>query len=349
MKPVYIIAECGQNHNGEFGLAQELIDMCVLPMYYAGQEFLGVQAIKFCKRDMQEEMTQEMADRPYDSPHAFGSTYGEHRAKLELSYEEHAALYNHAKYHGLDFIDTVCSPLAVEKLLKVCSPDKLKIASRDVTNIPLLKAVGETGIPVIISNGMADNVTLQRALEYLPQNKTVLYCVSEYPAGYESVKIANFLDLMSTIDGGDDNIIIGFSDHTSGVLAGAILASYGAEVIEKHITLDEDVQKRLKGTDQAGSIDRAGLYRYVRDIRNVGKMLSTDEPKNENKIKTRTKLMRSACSSGWIHYGDVLTENHLCMLSPGDGMTWDEAFSVIGKKSKGEIPPMTKLEKEWFA
>lgn len=346
MKPVYIIAECGQNHNGQFKLAQQLVDMCVLPMYYAGQEFKGVQAVKFCKRDMNEEMTKEMADREYQSPHAFGRTYGLHRSMLELSYEEHSALYNHAKYHGLDFIDTVCSPKAVEGILNLFSPDKLKIASRDVTNIPLLKAVGATGIPVIISNGMADNQTLERALEYLPQKKTVLYCVSEYPAGYESVKIANFLDLMGTIDGGSDNITIGFSDHTSGTLAGSILVAYGAEVVEKHITLDEDTVKRLKGTDQAGSIDRHGLYRYVRDIRNAEKMLSIEEPVNPKKAETRIKLMRSLCSVRAIKKGEVFKEDMFVMLSPGDGMTWDEGQKIIGRKASRDIEEKVQIRED---
>lgn len=113
-----------------------------------------MNAVKLTKRDLKEELSASQMNRIYDSPHSFGRTYGEHREALELSDEEHFEVYRHAKEKGLEFVETLCATGCLS-LLKLFTPDRLKVASRDLTNLPLLAAMAETRIPIVLSTGMA--------------------------------------------------------------------------------------------------------------------------------------------------------------------------------------------------
>jgi sialic acid synthase SpsE len=148
----YIIAEAGQNHNGDLETAKKLIDVAAMPIFdfFSGETLPGVDAVKFTKRDLTEELTEEAGKQPYVSPHSFGATYMEHRQALELSVEEHAILAQYAHGKGLDFIETLCSAGCIKMLEKV-EVEAIKIASRDITNIPLLEAIGRLSNKVIVS------------------------------------------------------------------------------------------------------------------------------------------------------------------------------------------------------
>lgn len=145
MDNVYVIGEIGQNHNGSVDIAKLIVDLVARPVHEDcfNLDFKPMDAVKMTKRDLSEELTTSQMNRIYDSPNSFGHTYGEHRAALELSNEEHLEVYRHAKSKGLDFVETLCS-LGCMSLLKLFMPDKLKVASRDLTNLPLLAAMAET-------------------------------------------------------------------------------------------------------------------------------------------------------------------------------------------------------------
>ena len=135
MKSTYIIGEIGQNHNGSVDIAKLIVDLVSRPVREEvfNLELRPMDAVKMTKRDLNEELTDSQMNRPYDSPHSFGRTYGEHRAYLELTDEEHFEVYKHAKSLGLDFVETLCSKGCMS-LLKLFTPDRLKVASRDLTN-----------------------------------------------------------------------------------------------------------------------------------------------------------------------------------------------------------------------
>lgn len=135
----YIIAEIGQNHNGSVDIAKLIIDLITRPIVEEtfGLQLEPINAVKLQKRDLNEELTISEMNKPYDNPNSFGRTYGEHRKYLELSDEEHFELYKYTKSKKLDFIETICSPGALS-ILKYFYPDFLKVASRDVSNQPLL-------------------------------------------------------------------------------------------------------------------------------------------------------------------------------------------------------------------
>src|SRR5690606_330337 len=164
MKGTYVIGEIGQNHNGSVDIAKLLVDVVSRPVYdkLFGTELPVMNAVKLTKRDLNQELSKSQMERPYDNPNSFGKTYGEHREFLELSDEEHFEVYKYAKSKGLDFVETLCATGCLS-MLKLFTPDKLKVASRDLTNLPLLEALAETKIPIIVSTGMAGKKELDEA------------------------------------------------------------------------------------------------------------------------------------------------------------------------------------------
>ena len=189
----YIIGEIGQNHNGSVDIAKMLIDVVSRPIIdkLFDKELKSMDAVKLTKRDLSQELSDSQMNKPYLTQNSFGKTYGEHRKFLELSNEQHHELFNYSKQKGFDFIETLCS-IGCLSLLKVFTPDKLKVASRDLTNIPLLSALSETKIPIIISTGMAGRKELDVAVDLISKYHTkisILHCVSQYPTEYQNVNL----------------------------------------------------------------------------------------------------------------------------------------------------------------
>jgi len=325
----YIIGEIGQNHNGSVDLAKLLIEISARPIQenLFGIELKPMDAVKLTKRDLKQELSASQMNASYDSPHSFGKTYGEHRAFLELSDEEHYQLYLHAKEHHLDFVETLCA-VGCLSILKLFTPDKLKVASRDLTNLPLLSALAETKIPIILSTGMAGKKELDDALAIISrfhQNISILHCVSQYPTQPKNVNLNTITYLLKNYS----NYIIGYSDHTIGISTPVAAVAMGAKIIEKHITLD----RKMKGTDQAGSLGIDGISRMIRDIRVMEMSLGREEIYIEPSVNSaKIKLERSIATNKELPAGHILTEQDLHLLSPGDGFKWSEKNLIIGKE-----------------
>lgn len=325
----YLIGEIGQNHNGSVDIAKVIIDLISRPIHdkVFGNELRGMDAVKLTKRDLTQELSKSQMDRVYDSPNSFGHTYGEHRSFLELSNEGHFEVYKHAKEKGLDFVETLCA-VGCLSMLKLFTPDKLKVASRDLTNLPLLAALAETKIPMIISTGMAGKTELDEALEVITKfhsDVSILHCVSQYPTEPKNVNLRTIDYLKKNYS----QYKIGYSDHTIGISTPIAAVSRGAEIIEKHITLD----RRMKGTDQAGSLGPDGVHRMIRDIRILDMSLGVEDMFIVDDTKSaKDKLERSIATNKNLEGGDVITIEDIHLLSPGDGFKWSEKDQVIGKK-----------------
>jgi sialic acid synthase len=330
----YIIGEIGQNHNGSVDLAKLLVEVSARPVQedLFGLQLKPMDAIKLTKRDLNHELSASQMAAPYNSPHSFGKTYGEHRAFLELNDEQHYKVYKHAKQFGLDFVETLCA-VGCLSILKLFTPDKLKVASRDLTNLPLIYALAETKIPIILSTGMAGKKELDDALEVISkyhENISILHCVSQYPTRPENVNLKTITYLQKNYS----KYVIGYSDHTIGISAPVAAVAMGAEIIEKHITLD----RKMKGTDQAGSLGIDGISRMVRDIRVMEMSLGKEEIYIEPSVQTaKVKLERSIATNKELPAGHILTEQDIHLLSPGDGFKWSERANVIGKMIKENI------------
>lgn len=331
----YIIGEIGQNHNGSVDIAKLIVELVARPVHedVFNLDLKPMNAVKMTRRDLDEELTPTQMTRPYVNNNSFGATYGEHRAFLELDDDAHFEVYKYAKEKGLDFVETLCAKKCLS-MLKLFTPDYLKVASRDLTNLPLLAAMAETKIPIILSTGMAGKKELDDALDVITRyhsDISILHCVSQYPTHPDNLNL-NTINYLKKHYG---QYHIGFSDHTIGISAPPIAVGMGAEIIEKHITID----RHMKGTDQPGSLGPDGVNRMVRDIRMVERWLGTEDLYIDKSVAAaKEKLERSIATNKILHVGDVITENDLHMLSPGDGYKWAQKDEVIGKTVTVEIP-----------
>jgi len=331
--PTYIVAEIGQNHNGDLRNAKKMIDMAAR---------CGASAVKFQKRDMESELSTEAYNRPYDNPNSFGKTYGEHRAFLEFDEEQHLELKEYADAVGITYFCTPCDIPSLELLERIGTPF-YKVASRDLTNLPLLKALGKVGKPVILSTGMAGLKEIDNALEALDMelsNVIIMQCTSQYPCSLENVNLKAIDTIKQRY-----NCVTGLSDHTSGVIVASAATLMGASIIEKHITLD----RTMKGTDQPGSLEESGLFKLLDYIRAIelakGDGIKEINPATE---KSREKLERSITSAINIPAGTVLTEEMITLKSPGTGLKWVEKDKLIGKKAVHSIEKDSTLKENDF-
>ncbi len=339
----YIVAELGQNHNGSLDLARSLVDIAAMPIVdeWGDRTLKGVDAVKLCKRDLRFEADAATMSAEYVGRHSFGPTYGAHRRALELTGKQHGIICDYAHDKGLEFVDTLCAPSCIDDVFRYCTPDRLKVASRDLTNHPLLRALADTGLPLILSTGMHGLNEIDAAMEVIGhRNVAILHCLSEYPARYENLNLETVRWLRDTFL----DLEIGYSDHTIGIVAPVAAVALGAEIIEKHITLS----RRLPGSDHAGSLEADGLWRMVRDIRNLemamGKYGISTSPASE---AARAKLERSiATHDFWIRRGERITAGNTTLLSPGTGVTWLDRQRVFGKLARRDIPPHTIIRPE---
>ena len=176
---------------------------------------------------------------------------------MELNDEQHFELYKYAKSKDLDFVETLCA-IGCLSMIELFEPDYLKVASRDLTNLPLLNAMAETRIPMILSTGMGGEKEIDEALEIITKHHesvSILHCLSQYPTEYKNINLKSITYLQNRYSG----FKIGYSDHSIGISIPIAAVAMGATIIEKHITLD----RSMKGTDQAGSLAPDGMFRMV--------------------------------------------------------------------------------------
>jgi len=329
-----IIGEIGQNHNGSTDIAKLIIDLAgrAIEEDLFGLKLKPMDAVKLTKRDLNHELSKSQMDAPYNSPHSFGKTYGEHREVLELTDEEHYEVYKYAKEKGLLFVETLCAPSCLS-ILKHFSPDYLKVASRDLTNLVLLEALAETKIPIILSTGMAGEKELNQALTVITKYHSeisILHCVSQYPTEPQNVN----LNTIKYLKANYPQYNIGYSDHTIGIAAPLAAVAMGATIIEKHVTID----RRMKGTDQAGSLGPDGVNRMVRDIRLFEMSQGVEDIFIDPSVeKARVKLERSIATTRRIERGQTINKEDLHLLSPGDGYKWSDLDLVVGKVANIDI------------
>ena len=247
----YVIAEVGHNHGGS-------VETCKR-MFKAAKD-AGANAVKLQKRDNKTLYSEEFYNSPYNSENAYGATYGEHREALEFNFEQYQELQGYALSIGITFFATAFDIPSADFLRELGVP-AIKIASGDLRNQPLLDHVAKLGISVILSTGGAPGTNhvanALMSLDGVP--RAVLQCTSGYPAKYEELN----LNVISAYRGQFPAFVVGFSDHTSGISMAPVAYALGARIIEKHFTLD----RTLKGTDQAFSLEPVGLRKMVRDLR----------------------------------------------------------------------------------
>lgn len=321
--PCFIIAEIGHNHQGNLKVALDMIKTAA---------DCGVDAVKFQKRDNKVLYTKSLYNMPYDNEDSFGVTYGEHREFLEFNWDEYAALKECAKKHGVEFMCTAFDFESVDFLEKL-GINSYKLASGDVTNIPLLKYIATLKKPVFLSTGASTLEEIRLAYETISKYHNqicLLHTVCCYPCEYSELN----LSFIQTLKKEFPDAIIGYSGHDNGILASVIACMLGARVIEKHFTINHS----WKGTDHKFSLEPEGLRKQVRDLRRLDVMLG-DGKKGilKSELKAKVKMGKSLYTKSALPAGHILTEDDICIKSPAEGLEPYHLSKIIGKRLKIDL------------
>ncbi len=327
-KHTIIIAEAGVNHNGSIEMAKQLVDKAV----EAGVDYIKFQTFKasklVTKTAKQAEYQQKNIGKEGDSQYQM-------LKKLELSPEEHDILIDYCHQLGIKFFSTAFDFDSIDYLHSL-NLGLWKIPSGEVTNYPFLKRIAAYNEPTILSTGMCDMENVRAAVEALykngltKENLILLHCNTEYPTPFEDVNL-KAMDALRKEFG----VEVGYSDHTKGIEVPIAAVALGATVIEKHFTLD----RNLEGPDHKASLEPDELKSMVSAIRNIEKAVGGDGTKHvsESEKKNIAIARKSIVAACDIKAGEVFTEQNLTVKRPGNGispMRWEE---VIGLKAKRDF------------
>lgn len=316
---VFIIAEAGVNHNGDYDTACRLID--------AAKE-AGADCIKFQTFKSENLVSRSAGKAEYQKRNTDDSSQLEMLKKLELSFEQFRKLKKYCKETGICFLSTPFDFDSIEFLDSLDMPF-WKIPSGEVTNLPYLIALARTGKPVIMSTGMCDMAEIKAAIDLLRDNGTkvikLLHCNTEYPTPFEDVNLYAMQTLRDEF-----GLEVGYSDHTKGIEVPIAAVALGAEVIEKHFTLD----RNMEGPDHKASLEPAELKEMVLSIRHIEQALGTgDKMPSPSERKNIEVARKSIVASKKIKAGEILTELNVTIKRPGTGISPMRWFEVLGTKA----------------
>ncbi len=320
----FIIAEAGVNHNGDIDLAKKLIDKAA---------WAGVDAVKF-QSFKAEKLVSKTAKKAKYQKETTGSTETQYDMikRLELDYDKHQELIDYSQKKDIMFMS---SPFDLDSidLLNKLGMNIWKVPSGEITNLPYLKKIGELNKKAIISTGMANLSEIEDALRVLTEagteDITVLHCNTEYPTPIEDVN----LKAMNTIKDAF-KVKVGYSDHSLGIEVPIAAVAMGAEVIEKHFTID----KSMKGPDHRASLDPNELKTMVKAIRNIEEALGDGIKKpSKSEMKNKAIARKSIVAAKNIKRGEIFNQENLAIKRPGSGITPMRLEEVIGKRSKRDF------------
>lgn len=321
----YVIAEVGHNHQGSLDKAREL---------FREAKLAGAHAVKLQKRNNRGLYTAQAYNKPYDNENSFGETYGEHREFLEFGLKEYQELQAYAAELDIDFFATAFDIESANFLSDLNVP-AYKIASGDLRSTPLLKHVASFGKPMIISTGGASLDQIQHAYDtIMPINKQlcILQCTAEYPALFDELDLGVITNFRKQFA----DAVIGFSGHDNGIAMAVVAFVLGARVVEKHFTLN----RAMKGTDHAFSLEPIGLRKMVRDLERTSAAIGDGVKKiYESEKAPILKMGKSLVVTRDLSIGHVLGPDDIVMKSPGGGIAPYELDNVLGRVT---LQPMQK-------
>jgi len=322
--PTFIIAEVGVNHNGDINTAKKLIDAAV----YAGADAVKFQTFK------SENLVTEYADMAEYQKNNTGREYTQFNMlkRLELSFPDFMELKEYCKINDIIFLSTPFDCESADFLNKI-GIDAFKISSGDLTNIPFLEHIAKYNKPIILSCGMANLSDIEDAVFAIKQHNNdkiiLLHCTSNYPADTDDVNLLAIDTIRSAF-----KVITGYSDHTQGITIPLIATARRAAVIEKHLTLDKD----MEGPDHSASLEPFEFKFMVEKIREIERALGDGiKMCRESEIDTMKAARKSIVASRNIKAGEVITFNDLCFKRPGTGIMPKFYKEIIGKKARKDI------------
>ena len=313
---VYIIAEAGVNHNGSFELACKLVDAA---------KASGVDCIKFQTFKSKNLVSRNAQKADYQKTTTGDGSQVDMLKKLELSYDEFVALKEYCDKVGITFLSTPFDFESIDFLNSIDMPF-WKIPSGEVTNLPYLLALAKTEKPVVMSTGMCEMDEIEAAIKVLRENGAtdikLLHCNTEYPTPFEDVNLRAMQTIRDAF-----GLEVGYSDHTKGIEVSVAAVALGATVIEKHFTLD----RNMEGPDHKASLEPDELAAMVSSIRHIEQALGNGEKTPSPSEKKNLVIARkSIVAKKTIKAGEELTEENITVKRPGNGISPMRWFDVIG-------------------
>jgi N-acetylneuraminate synthase/sialic acid synthase len=329
-QPCFVLAEGGVNHNGDPGLAEDLVRIAAE---------CHADAVKFQKRTLHELLTRAAIEKPYVNANSLGATYGEHRLKLELSEEVWSRLRDLAAQLGLEFLGSAWDRGSADMLEALDTP-AIKTPSAVLTDLDLLEYIARRQRPMIVSTGMSSLEEVDQAVERIVRHTDrliLLQCTSAYPSEFVDINL-RVMDTYRQRYG----VLVGYSGHERGIAVSAAAATLGACIVERHFTRD----RTLPGPDHAASLEPIGLAKLVRDIRHIEIALgSFDKRIAASEVPVRMRLAKSVVAARDIPAGAVVRADMLTAKGPGDGIPANHLAHLVGRVAAVAVAADTLLPK----
>jgi N-acetylneuraminate synthase/N,N'-diacetyllegionaminate synthase len=326
--PCYIIAEIGVNHDGDLDIAHEMID--------AAKE-CGADAVKFQTFRTEANILADAPKADYQQRQTGEGSQFDMVRKLELGFDDFTALKQHCDSAGIEFLTTAFDPEALDFVLSL-SPVCLKWPSGEITNLTLLRQAAASGLPILLSTGMASLAEIDRAVSELRGSCdfAVLQCVSDYPAALEDQNLRVLPAFASAFA-----CPVGFSDHTLGSAAAIAARALGMAVLEKHFTLDA----ARPGPDHAASMEPAEFKAMVAVLRALETGLGDGIKRPvAAELSTRNVARKSLVFAGDLAAGHVLMPGDLLAKRPGDGLGPEHIDMVMGRVLLRDVAADQRVE-----
>lgn len=334
--PVFIIAEAGVNHNGRLDLALKLVDAAA---------DAGADAVKFQTFRAEQVVIPEVETAGYQKKNT-GKTESQFAMlkQLELKEEYYPELIKYAKKKNIIFLSTPHGGFESVDFLNSLKTPALKFGSGDLNNLPLLQYAAKLKKPMIISTGMSTLQEIKEAVNAIGKTGNnqiiILHCVSNYPAQFSEINLRILPFFMRKF-----KFPIGYSDHTLGGEASLAAVSLGANVIEKHITID----KNLSGPDHVCSLNPTEFKQLVSGIRNIEKGLGRAEKKlTQSEIKISKVAKKSVVAVKDIKKGEVFNSENIGIKRPGTGLPPKYYFSILSKICLSNVKADTLISKKHY-
>jgi len=326
---VIIIAEAGVNHNGDYDNAKKLIQAAS----NAGADYVKFQTFK---ADKLVSKDAKKADYQIANSRQDGDSQYEMLKKLEMTETWHYELIKYANECGIKFLSTGFDEQSID-FLDSLNIDLFKVPSGEITNKPYLEHIAKKGKPIIISTGMSTIEEIGEAIYILNENNmskediTILHCNTEYPTPMKDVNLLAMNSIKKQF-----GIKVGYSDHTMGIEVPIAAVAMGAKVIEKHFTLD----KNMEGPDHKASLDPDELKAMVNAIRNIEIAITGSGKKEVSQSEMKNILIarKSIHLNNFVSAGNSIQANDLIMKRPGTGISPMKIDLIIGKKAAKDLP-----------
>ena len=321
MKHTFIIAEAGVNHNGKLDLALKLCDSA---------KKSGVDAIKFqtWKTENSVTMTTNLASYQESNISNGKISQFEMLKKLELRYNDFVTIKDYCEKIGIIFLSTPDDSESLVFLTKL-DINFIKVGSGEVNNTPFLREIGSTKMPVVLSTGMSNLGEVERAYNTLIEAGTpkisLLHCTSNYPCPMDEVNLTAMITLRDAF-----KCEVGYSDHTEGIEISIAAVALGAEIIEKHFTLD----KSMEGPDHKASLDPMELAEMVKAIRNIEKAMGNGVKKaNKSEKEIEKVIKKKIVASKNISKGEIFSNSNITVKRSDNGLSAEFWDLVQGRES----------------